>query len=137
MGGDVEAMKDNRYRKDGHDGGGNRHIYGDAANASTGAGPQEAIDSALARQAYAILSKRLKAQAIDKNPRVQQTTWVYRAVRDICRRSSTGRSLTAKQRSLCEKIVGPVETARIRALHIEADIPEVLKNLPKRPPGAK
>jgi hypothetical protein len=87
---------------------------------------------ALILQAQRTLRTRLAAQALEKNPYAARTGTVLRLLRDVINDMKYKRHtlLSEKQRLMCMKILGLTTLPPAQS----TDTPEVLKNLPKKPP---
>lgn len=87
---------------------------------------------ALLLQAQRTLRTKLAAQALDKNPLAVNTGRILRVLRSLVgdMRFKPRMVLTDRQREMCMKILGLTELPPVKGV----ETPEVLKDLPKKPP---
>lgn len=99
--------------------------------------PQHGIDVALVQAALRNIQSRIRAHHAKgggPDTTLNNVMWVWRQLAsDLGRRCWA--TMSAKARAGIERYLGPEEVDRIRRLHWRDETPEVLRVLPKRPPG--
>lgn len=117
-------------------GGGGRIIAADERHVVRA--PQYGIDVALAQAALIKVSKwmaTIRYAGEDMPPKLIGWYW---ALKDTCRRVGTSaRPLSDRMRAACIKTVGEDTYQRILRANTDSGVPEVLRNLPKKPPIRK
>ena len=96
-----------------------------------------ATDVAIAQAAFRHLGSRLRAQCAAFGHPEPVVTNLRRIAQFTCRCLSRGGTMSANMRRIMSSQIPPAELAKILTLHRNDAIPEVLRNLPKRPPMRK
>ena len=96
-----------------------------------------ATDVAIAQAAFRRLISRQRAQCAATGHPEQVVTNLCRIAKFTCRALSRGGTMSQNMRRILSDQIPPKELAKILALHRNDETPEVLRNLPKRPPMRK
>lgn len=101
---------------------------------------QHMIDVGLAQAALSQAKREMTAKRMNDDPRYRESAQIYCFAKDVCRdlARKAGSTLSPKARAALARIIhDPVAVERIIAFNTEAGrkLPDVLKVLPKKPPG--